>query len=139
MKQTVVLGFDGVVHQYRPGGWQGPTVIVNPPVPGIREAIEELSRDYTVVIQSSRCAHAGGVDAILCWLSRWGIDGVSRVLAEKPPAVCYVDDKALTFDGDPASLPEKVRAFQPWQERNRSEEGPDGKGDSFHGGNGTNA
>lgn len=40
MKQTVVFDFDGVIHSYT-SGWKGATVIPDPPVPGIKEAIKK--------------------------------------------------------------------------------------------------
>ena len=39
--KTVVFDFDGVVHGYT-SGWQGEDTIPDPPVPGIKEAIEEI-------------------------------------------------------------------------------------------------
>lgn len=38
---NVVLDFDGVIHAYT-SGWKGLTVIPDPPVPGIREAIRDI-------------------------------------------------------------------------------------------------
>ncbi len=113
-KRAVCLDFDGVIHQYRPGTWKHPTYVANPPVKGIREAIAELSKDYTVIVQSARCTTNGAAEAIWKWLDKWHIKGVSEVVAEKPVAECYVDDRGLTFDGDAKKLPERVRSFKPW-------------------------
>ena len=38
---TVSFDFDGVIHSYR-SGWKGAAVILDPPVEGIKEVIEQL-------------------------------------------------------------------------------------------------
>lgn len=115
-KKTVIFDFDGVIHSYT-SGWHGFGVISDPPVPGIREAIAELRKDYRVVIVSTRCAKKEGVVAMRKWLTEYGIeiDGISLA---KPPAVASVDDRAVCFDGDAAGLAEKVKNFVPyWQNK----------------------
>lgn len=116
-KQTVIFDFDGVINSYR-SGWQGATVISDPPVPGIKEAIAAIRRHYRVVVVSSRCYHPGGIEAIRQWLGEQGIV-VDDITGEKPPAKVIVDDRAITFDGDPAGLLEKIDKFQPWTKRRR--------------------
>lgn len=39
---------------------------------------------------------------------------VDGIMAEKPPAICYIDDRAICFDGHPETLLEKVQNFKPW-------------------------
>ena len=36
------------------------------------------------------------------------------MLAEKPPAICYVDDRAICFDGNTDGLIEKIVNFKSW-------------------------
>ena len=117
-RKTVVLDFDGVIHSYT-SGWICDTVIPDPPVPGIREAIADIRKDYRVVVVSSRCSTEKGCAAIASWLSKYGIE-VDDIAKEKPPAVCYVDDRAICFDGRADSLKEKIAAFQPWYQRSES-------------------
>ena len=115
MKKTVVFDFDGVIHSYT-SGWQGETKIDDPPVPGIDRALQDM-RDagYEVVIVSTRCSSALGRMAIENWLDMYGLTHlVDRVCKEKPPAIVYVDDRAICFDGHPETLVEKVRNFNPW-------------------------
>lgn len=115
-KPTVVLDFDGVIHSYT-SGWQGDaTVIADGPVEGIGRAIETLRESYRIVVVSSRCQHPGGVEAVEQWLASHNID-VDGVQSGKPPAIVYVDDRALKFDGDSAALPEKIRTFKTWMQR----------------------
>lgn len=112
-KQTVVFDFDGVVHSYK-SGWKGNECIPDPPVDGIGSAITQIRAEgYEVVIVSTRCSTLEGRQAIRRWLDKYGIV-VDDVLAEKPPAVCHIDDRAICFDGDAKSLPEKVVNFETW-------------------------
>ena len=113
MKQTVVFDFDGVIHSYT-SGWQGPTVIPDPPVPGIKEAIQDIrSEGYEVVVVSTRCVSRTGLFEIWKWLEEHDIQ-VDDVCAEKPPAIVYIDDRAICFDGKPETLLGKIQAFKPW-------------------------
>lgn len=115
MVRTVVLDFDGVIHSYT-SKWQGVDVIPDPPIEGIKEAIEDIRKDYKVVVVSSRCFQEGGLRAVKAWLDRHDI-AVDDVLSHKPPAIVYVDDRALTFDGNPKDLIHKIKTFKTWQGR----------------------
>ena len=56
-KKTVVFDFDGVIHSYK-SGWQGENIIPDPPVNGIKKAIDEIrSAGYEVIVVSTRCAY----------------------------------------------------------------------------------
>lgn len=113
---NVVVDFDGVINSYATG-WQGVTVIPDPPVPGIREAILDImDAGYRVVVVSTRCAEPEGLKAVKEYLKKHDIV-VSDVMAEKPPAICYVDDRAICFDGDASSLLYKVMHFKPWYQK----------------------
>ena len=113
---TVVFDFDGVIHSYK-SGWKGATEIPDPPVDGIQQVIEDLQeRGYRVVIVSSRCTEPEGIIAIRDWLKVSGFPCL-EVMAEKPPAVVYVDDRAICFDGDCKTLYEKINNFKPWYQK----------------------
>lgn len=111
-KQTVVFDFDGVINSYT-SRWQGVTVIPDPPVEGIREAIVKIRRHYRVVVVSSRCSQPGGIEAIQAYLKQHHII-VDDIAVNKPPAIVYIDDRALTFDGHPEELLNKIKSFRPW-------------------------
>lgn len=118
MKQTVVFDFDGVIHSYK-SGWQGPTLIPDEPVKGIKEAIAEIRKaGYKVVVVSTRCETLIGMTAIQVYLEKHGIE-VDRICKEKPPAIVYIDDRAICFDGDAGTLLEKIRNFQPWNKKEK--------------------
>lgn len=115
MAKTVVFDFDGVIHSYT-SGWLGETTIPDPPVPGIREALKEIhGAGYEVVVVSTRCATAKGKGAIEAWLYNNGLrEYIDKVCKEKPPAIAYIDDRAICFDGHPETLLKKIQNFQPW-------------------------
>ena len=111
-KETVVFDFDGVIHSYK-SPWQGAYVIPDPPVEGIREAIADIRKLYNVVVVSTRCIVPEGMKAVKDYLEKNGIE-VDAVLAEKPPAIAYIDDRAICFDGEPSKLLSKITNFVPW-------------------------
>jgi len=101
-KSTIALDFDGVVHPYKTP-WQGIDKIPDPPTEATKVAIGMLREKHKVIIFSTRCASAKGIQAISKYLKEHGIevDGVSR---EKPKAVLIVDDRAYRFDGNWTAL-----------------------------------
>lgn len=114
---TVVFDFDGVIHSYT-SGWRGVNTIPDPPVPGIEKALAELHGTYEIVVVSSRCSTQAGVDAINHWLYRNGLaQYVDKVCMEKPPALVYIDDRAICFDGHPEGLLNKIQEFKPWYQK----------------------
>lgn len=115
MARTVVFDFDGVIHSYT-SGWKGETNIPDPPVPGIQEALKEIhDAGYEVVVVSTRCKTVLGRMAIENWLDMYGMtQQVDKVCKEKPPAIAYIDDRAICFDGHPETLLKKIQNFQPW-------------------------
>ncbi len=96
--KTICLDFDGVIHSYR-SGWQGEATIPDPPIHGVREAIEHLRKRYRVVVHSARSRTEDGRQAISRWLAKHDIE-VDEICAHKPPAFVYVDDRAIPFQGE---------------------------------------
>lgn len=115
-KPTVVFDFDGVIHSYT-SGWKGVTKIPDPPCTGIKQAIQELRDEgYRVVVVSTRSETDEGRVAIYRYLNKWDIV-VDDVSATKPPALCYIDDRAIRFDGDAYKLKEEIINFKTWIEK----------------------
>ena len=113
MNKTVVFDFDGVIHSYT-SGWKGEDVIPDPPVPGIKEAIADIrAAGFEVVVVSARTATTNGIYAIGKWLEKHGIE-YDGVCTEKPPALVYIDDRAICFDGKPDKLLGQIQNFKPW-------------------------
>lgn len=111
--QTVVFDFDGVIHSYT-SGWQGNAIANDPPVEGMREAIAEIrAAGFKVVVVSTRCSSHLGHVAVVSYLDNHDIE-VDDVVAHKPPAIVYIDDRAICFDGNPTTLLGKIKSFKPW-------------------------
>ena len=108
--RTVCLDFDGVLHSYR-SGWRGPEVIPDPPIHGTREAIARLRQHYRVVVYSGRCRSSEGRQAVEQWLARHDIQ-VDEVCDNKPPALVYVDDRAVRFRGNWEQAIDEIRQFR---------------------------
>jgi hypothetical protein len=68
---------------------------------------------YEVVVVSTRCADPAGKAAVEAFLEDHGID-VDRVMAEKPPALVYVDDRAICYKPG-MNLLEEIITFKPWR------------------------
>lgn len=114
-KKTIVFDFDGVIHSYT-SGWKGYDVIPDEPVEGIKEVIDELRNQYEIVVVSSRCKTDEGIKAIKDYLNKYNIV-VDRIMKEKPPAILYIDDRAICFDGDCKNLLNQINNFKTWQEK----------------------
>lgn len=113
MARTVVFDFDGVIHSYK-RGWKGITEIPDEPVDGIKEAIAVIRKaGYEVVVVSTRCNEPAGKAAINKYLKEHEII-VDDIKDHKPPAICYIDDRAICFDGHPETLLNKIKTFKPW-------------------------
>ncbi len=125
-RQTIAVDFDGVIHLYE-SGWQGAHVIPDPPVAGAIEWLHEAIQDYEVVIFSTRAKGLRGRWAIRKWLKDhsgtlwWGNAPILRnrgieevhITSEKVPALAYLDDRAVRFEGTFPS-PEELASKRPW-------------------------
>jgi hypothetical protein len=92
-KPTVCIDFDGVIAQYE----RYHPYVVGEPMPGAVEWVKKIAESASVYVLSARASHPNAVKWIEDWLTRHGIpfDKVSNI---KPPAVCYIDDRAIPFD-----------------------------------------
>ena len=116
----LVLDLDGVCHSFT-SGWQGATVIPDPPVPGMWAFLEAAVQAFQVHIYSSRSHEIGGCEAMQAWFLKHATSQYQRDIAqkwlifpiEKPPAFVTLDDRALTFTGVWPSI-ETLQAFTPW-------------------------
>lgn len=97
-RRTVCLDFDGVLHSYN-SPFTAVDDIPDPPIHGAREAVSLLRKQFRVVVYSSRCRTAEGRTAITNWLAKHRIE-VDEVCEHKPPAMAYVDDRAVPFTGN---------------------------------------
>jgi hypothetical protein len=86
-------------------------VIPDPPIHGTREAVARLREQYCVVVYSTRCHTEEGRKAVKNWLERHGIV-VDDVCEHKPPALVYVDDRAIRFRGDWGDVLTEIQQFR---------------------------
>jgi len=114
-KKTVCLDFDGVIHSYT-SGWLGVSCIPDPPVKGTREAIECLRTDYIVKVYSTRCRVSSGLRAIKEYLAEHFIV-VDEVCRYKPPAIIYVDDRGIQFNGNWNETIRAIYGFKLWTDK----------------------
>jgi hypothetical protein len=112
-RYTVAVDFDGVIHSYV-SGWQGGTVIPDPPVPGAIEWMTEVASVYELVVLTTRAREPGGAEAVKLWLAQNGLPFPVLVTAEKPMAVFYLDDRGWRFRGRFPTLM-TIRRAQPWK------------------------
>lgn len=87
---TIAIDFDGVIHKYSKG-WQDGS-IYDEPVPGAREALLELAKDFKLVVFTARSDQ----NAVREWISK-KINLSLPVTNIKPPALAYIDDRAVHF------------------------------------------
>jgi hypothetical protein len=135
-KPILVLDFDGVLHRYD-SGWKGPTIITDPPTPGMVPFLRQAVDIFDVQILSSRTKYPGGVDAMKKWLTQEVQEyydcvyhtGAPRDFAnaqailtqvkfpeQKPAAFLTIDDRAITFNGKWPDI-ETLKNFEPWNKK----------------------
>lgn len=118
-KKTVAIDFDGVINSYT-SGWKGAGE-TDDPVRGAGEAINKMiDLGYNIVIYSTRASDPLGKKTIVKYLSDIGVEpeGI-EVTDKKPVADAYLDDRAVTFDGDWDGALEKLKTFKPWMQKSR--------------------
>jgi len=59
-----------------------------------------------------------GRKALHKWLKKWKIK-VDGIATEKPPCICYVDDRAVLFEGDWKKTINDILTFKSYIERNK--------------------
>ena len=134
MKKTICIDFDGVIHRYD-SGWTGADQIPDIPVTGAIEGLHRLCDDpeIEVAIHSSRSAQPGGIAAMKEWLEYWESEWRERnhirpddtkwliercqFPTDKPPAMVYVDDRGINFDGDWSKITTDLKDYQPWNKQ----------------------
>tara|TARA_R110000824_G_scaffold16307_3_gene67771 strand:+ start:3487 stop:4458 length:972 start_codon:yes stop_codon:yes gene_type:complete len=101
---NISVDFDGVIHKCSKGYHDG--TIYDDPVEGVKEALKKLAEKYTVIIHTCKArADRGlvngktGTELVWAWLEENDLSQyISKVSAEKPRAVAYIDDKSVKFD-----------------------------------------
>ena len=105
-KRKILIDLDGVLNEY--GKEKFDENFIPEIKKGAKEFIENLHKDYDLYLFTSR-------NLLLAskWLVEYGLDGFFRdVTNSKIPAYLYIDDRALTFDGDFDETFQKIKNFK---------------------------
>jgi phosphoheptose isomerase len=100
---NVGIDFDKVIHKCSKGYYDG--TIYDDPVEGAYDALEKLSKRYTVIVYTCKAkpdrglvSGKTGTELVWEWLKDQNMaQFVSKVTSEKPRARFYIDDKAIRF------------------------------------------
>lgn len=103
-KINVSIDFDGVIHRCSKGYHDG--TIYDDPILGVYEALEEISKEHTIIINTCKAKPDRGLvngktgtQLVWEWLEKHNLAKfVSKVTSEKPRARVYIDDKGVTFN-----------------------------------------
>ena len=117
---TIAVDFDGVLHGYSKGFGDG--TIYDPPVPGAREAMEELqAAGYKLYIYSTRSNKIyrkkddpDQNEAMKAWLEKHSIPFDRIWSFGKPMADIYLDNRAIGFRGDWKKTVKEIYGFKTW-------------------------
>jgi hypothetical protein len=101
--KNLAIDFDGVIHKNSKGFYDG--TVYDEPIEGSYDALETLSKHYNLIIFSAKARsdrplidNKTGVELIWEWLDKYNMKQfISEVVSEKPRALYYIDDKAITF------------------------------------------
>ena len=92
---TICVDFDEVIHGYSDGFQDGS--IYDSPVKGAIESLVSLiDTGYKIIVYTAR----KGEPEIKAWLDQYMPDGYAKKIGintTKPPAIVYIDDRALRF------------------------------------------
>ncbi len=101
--KRIMIDFDQTIHSYHEGWSDG--VIYGYPLKGAKEAIEQLkSTGYEIIIFTARLSETQEFEKnrrkkeISEWLDKYEIL-YDDITSDKLPALCYIDDKAIRFEG----------------------------------------
>lgn len=124
--KTIAIDFDGVIHKYSKGWHDG--TCYDEPMEGAEAFLRDIMKNpnYNVFIFSTRnprqiqkwliekmplsfgpmaadCLHGypgWDVQIIPFWVKFWNKKDVLGITKRKLPAIAYIDDRAVRFDGD---------------------------------------
>jgi len=119
-RPLVCVDLDGVLNTF--DAWVAPEYF-HPPRPGAREFLKRLhDNGFRVCIFTCRWWE---------WTARWLEENgmaeyVESVTDKKPPAIAYVDDRAICFTGDFSATYQQILCFRPFWESAERERAADG-------------
>ena len=110
---TICIDFDGVLNDYN--GWKGENELFEPKE-GVYDFLEGLKKlGFDLVIHSTRDS-----SKIVDWLFENGLEGYFvKITSVKVPAIIYIDDRGLKFNGDFKETLKDVKDFSTYWEQER--------------------
>lgn len=106
-KYTVLIDLDGVLNEYK-GDFKEDYI---PPIlDGAKEFLEKLSQKYKIKIFTTR-------NRLLAskWIIQYKIDNyISDITNVKEPAMFYIDDRGIKFNGNFEDLYNEIQNFRVW-------------------------
>jgi len=126
MSKVVAIDLDGCIADYSKG-WQGENVFGDV-IPGCKEALQKLkSEGNTIIIYTVR-QHTKELDQYLesneipyDYVNE-SVPGTYSQDGRKVWANVYIDDRAITFNGNWEKIPRMVRGFISWEKKQKYEE-----------------
>lgn len=108
--RRIVLDFDDVLYLRKPNE-RGSLTIDSDPVPGmVRFCHDAREAGWMLYVMSARFGHQPrSMRLVRAWLKKWKFPRGVRLTSVKLPALIYVDDRALRFDGNADHLRVQVR------------------------------
>lgn len=108
MGKAVAVDFDGVLNTYN--GWKGEDALFQPRE-GAIEFLRQLWAEYDIVIHTTR-----DPQRVWEWLETYWMNHLVHLVTNvKPPAVAYVDDRAVRFEGDYDATLAAITALAHWE------------------------
>jgi len=123
-RYTIAVDFDGVIHRYD-SPWINAHTIPDLPVAGAMNWLSNMIQTFDIVIFSTRCKTWRGRLAVRRWLrdhsgnfyhesmGHVGVEDI-RLSFKKPPALIYLDDRAIRFQGIFPTKSEIIYMARPW-------------------------
>jgi len=101
--KVLAIDFDGVIHSNELGFHDG--TVYGTPIKGVEQALEELSKKYTLIIHTSKANPnrplingKTGKELIWEWLGKYKLNSyITNITYHKINASYYIDDKAIHF------------------------------------------
>jgi histidinol phosphatase-like enzyme len=100
---TIAIDFDGVIHSHHLGFYDG--TVYGYPIKGAIDSIKKLAKKYTIILYTAKAKPdrplingKTGIELVWEWLGKYNLDPyIKEITAEKPRAICYIDDKGIRF------------------------------------------
>lgn len=110
-KKTIAVDFDGVLNNYK--GYDPKNL--GTPRKEAKKFLEVLNKEYTIIIFTSR-----NHTLVRHWLKEYHLDKyIKNVTNSKPPAVAYIDDRAIRFDGNYDEVLDQAMNFKTYWEKTK--------------------